>query len=470
MTAGARVRLGDLQGNVLCGYGHGRARYVFLRFGGTDGGAGARRVVARLAPRVQTAKPWAGDRPDRILNAAFTWAGLRALGVPPVTLASFPQEFREGMAPRAAGLGDVGESDREHWRVGREAGALHAVVTLYGADDDALADAAGELDGVLAEPGGGIEVVDRIDAGLLEGSREHFGFLDGFSQPAIRDAVAGPTVGHGTPLRLGGWRDVEPGEFVLGYDDEDGGLPEAPRAPFHRDGSFMVVRVLRQHVDRFTRFLRERAAGDPAHEEWLAARIVGRHRDGRPLLGPGRRRPGPRPLEGHAGEVAERNAFRYAGDKSGLGCPRGAHIRRTNPRDALGWEGRLTKRHRIVRRGVPYGPPPADPLEDDGIERGLVFVCFQASIARQFEVVQRGWVDDGDAFGLGDDRDFLIGRGSPDGKMTIPRRGGAPVVLTPQPDFVTTRGGDYFFVPSVPALRHLGEQRAQASARNRRDT
>ena len=119
---------------------------------------------------------------------------------------------------------------------------------------------------------------------------------------------------------------------------------------------------------------------------------------------------------------------------------------------------------------MPYGPPPADPLEDDGIERGLVFVCFQASIARQFEVVQRGWVDDGDAFGLGDDRDFLIGRGSPDGKMTIPRRGGAPVVLTPQPDFVTTRGGDYFFVPSVPALRHLGEQRAQASARNRRDT
>ena len=116
----------------------------------------------------------------------------------------------------------------------------------------------------------------------------------------------------------------------------------------------------------------------------------------------------------------------------------------------------MTKRHRIVRRGMPYGPPPEDPAVDDGEERGLMFVCFQASIARQFEVVQGRWLNDGDAFGLGDDRDFLVGLGSPGGKMTVP--GDPPLVLRPQPDFVTTRGGDYFFVPSLTALGWLADR------------
>jgi Dyp-type peroxidase family len=216
--------------------------------------------------------------------------------------------------------------------------------------------------------------------------------------------------------------------------------------------SFMVVRKLRQHVDRFTSFLREHAGPDSDRQEWLAAKILGRWRDGTPLErwpdGPG----------GSGVDVGELNAFRFGGDSQGLRCPVGAHIRRANPRDALGWQGRLTKRHRIIRRGMPDGPPPADPAVDDGADRGLMFVCFQASIARQFEVVQGRWLDDGDAFGLGGDRDFLVGAGSAAGKMTIP--GERPLLLRPQPDFVTTRGGDYFFVPSLTALRWLGDPRS----------
>jgi hypothetical protein len=145
------------------------------------------------------------------------------------------------------------------------------------------------------------------------------------------------------------------------------------------------------------------------------------------------------------------NDFRYAGDPDGRRCPIGAHVRRSNPRDALGWEGALTYRHRMIRRGMPYGPPlPEGALEDDGVDRGLVFVSFQASIARQFEAVQTQWLNDGNIFGLGHDRDFLLGDPSGMGKMTI--QGDPPFFLSPQEAFVRTRGGEYLFVPGMRAL------------------
>ena len=136
-------------------------------------------------------------------------------------------------------------------------------------------------------------------------------------------------------------------------------------------------------------------------------------------------------------------------------CPLGAHIRRTNPRDAKGFfDGRLSNRHRIVRRGRAYGRPLGAGMEDDGADRGLVFVCFQADIWRQFETIQSLWVDDGDPLGLGRDKDFLIGQPhGTDGKMTI--QGNPPFFLKPQPRFVTTRGGEYLFQPSMSALRRL---------------
>jgi hypothetical protein len=184
---------------------------------------------------------------------------------------------------------------------------------------------------------------------------------------------------------------------------------------------------------------------------------MGRWRNGTPLTQyPDR--PGPDPDPGDAAALGRLNRFRYGGDAEGLRCPVGAHIRRANPRDALGWQGRLAKRHRIIRRGMPYGAPPPDPAVADDEERGLMFVCLQASIARQFEVVQGRWINDGDAFGLGADRDFVCGLGSAEGKMTVP--GEVPQLLHPQPDFVTTRGGDYFLVPSRSALRWIGDLNA----------
>ena len=126
-------------------------------------------------------------------------------------------------------------------------------------------------------------------------------------------------------------------------------------------------------------------------------------------------------------------------------------MRRANPRDGLGFGGKLTARHRMIRRGMPYGPPPVDPAVEDGLERGLMFVSYQASIARQFEVVQGRWLADGDAFGLGEDRDFLLGGEDPNGKMII--QGARPRFLAPRRSFVTNRGGGYFFAPGIAALR-----------------
>jgi len=132
-------------------------------------------------------------------------------------------------------------------------------------------------------------------------------------------------------------------------------------------------------------------------------------------------------------------------------------VRRSNPRDALGHEGTLSMRHRMIRRGMPYGPPlPPGSYDDDGAERGLIFVSFQASIARQFEGVQGPWLADGNIFGLGGDRDYLLGGAAGNGgKMTI--QGERPYFLAPQQPFVTTRGGEYLFVPGIAALRAIAE-------------
>jgi deferrochelatase/peroxidase EfeB len=113
-------------------------------------------------------------------------------------------------------------------------------------------------------------------------------------------------------------------------------------------------------------------------------------------------------------------------------------------------------RHRMIRRGMPYGPPLAEGVtEDDGTARGLIFVSFQANIARQFEGVQGPWLADGNIFGLGHDRDYLLGDASGTGKMTI--QGRRPFFLAPQQPFVTTRGGEYLFVPGIAALRAIAD-------------
>jgi Dyp-type peroxidase family len=461
--------LADIQGNILRGYGarFPHARYLFVRV--TDPGA-ARRRLAELAGPLETAEEWeADDQPPFVLNVAISHAGLRALELPSGILDSFPCEFRAGMAARATLLGDADDNAPCQWQEELRAGRIE-ILLYVGAPDDTIAPVAEHWRAWLGRPGGGLEVTFEQAADALPGAREHFGFSDGFAQPAIAGAARETVRGQGVPERWWpwqretpdrlrsasdrrvAWRALRPGEFVLGYEDEDGSVPPAPRAPFDRNGTYMVWRKLEQDVAGFRASIADSASRLRVEEEWLAARLVGRWKDGSPLP---LRPHGPDEVLGY--DLERVNDFAYGRDRDGLRCPRGAHVRRVNPRDALGHAGKLTARHRIIRRGMPYGPPlpehgnGANNGGAHGAERGLIFVALQASIARQFEIVQSQWCNDGDPFGLGHETDPIACV-----RPSRPIIEGRPPRFVPSlPPFVRTRGGEYLFMPSVSSLRAL---------------
>jgi Dyp-type peroxidase family len=452
MARPLQLDLGDLQGDILRAYGNDYActSYTFVRIAGPP--EPARAWLGGLLGHVTTALPWTDGKPATTLNVALTAAGLAALGVPAEVLGSFPAEFADGMAKRATRLGDVAASDPSGWEAGLGTGAAHVLLTIN-------ARAPADRDRALAKmqaaitAAGDLRVVHQQETALLPGAREHFGFADGFSQPAVEGSSEDRAPGGGVPEAGAGWRSLAPGEFLVGYPDEDtrddpqGRLPAGPAGPLGRSGTYMVWRKLYQDVARWRRVLGAAAALYPDGDAVkLAAKAVGRWPDGTPLaLSPDQ------PLPGFDPSASGANDFRYAVDPGGRGCPVGAHVRRSNPRDGLGFEGALSFRHRMIRRGMPYGPPlPAGVTTDDGTDRGLVFVCFQASISRQFEAVQMQWLGDGNIFGLGHDSDFLLGGPTGTGKMTI--QGEPPFFLAPQEAFVRTRGGEYLYVPGLRAL------------------
>jgi Dyp-type peroxidase family len=440
----ARVELAEIQGNVLRGYTYPTAAYIFLRI---DDVAKGKALLERMLPRITTGEPWE-SQPDVAIQVAFTYAGLERLGVPPEILATFPEPFREGMAARAEYLGDRGPSAPEHWEPGLGTGEAHVLASVWAIDNEHL-DAVREELRQVGATASATTVVNETRAEALEGGRDHFGFFDGISQPAVEGTGVKGRKGDGQPDGAGGWRDIATGEFLLGYEDEDAGLPDAPAAPFDRNGTFMVYRKLHTDVAAFRSFIEETGRLYPGGPEMLAAKIVGRWRDGTPLVS------SPDAPDPELTSTDRINDFSYANDPKGLRCPLGAHVRRANPRDMQGFfGGLLTNRHRIIRRGRTYGAPlPEGVTEDDGQDRGLAFVCFNADIWRQFETIQALWIDDGDPLGCGADKDFLIGCPDGGGKMTI--HGEPPFFLSRQPRFVTTRGGEYLFQPSISALRWL---------------
>jgi hypothetical protein len=246
----------DIQGNVLRGYGFPRARYLVARV--REPGPARRWLAARA---VTTDCDWDAE-PSPALNVALSFSGLRALGLPEYVLESFPEDFRAGMAARAARIGDAGEAAPECWQPGLRPGDIDVLVALAASDERVVSAAAARLRRDMAA--NGLEPGYEQGAALLDHGREHFGFTDGFGQPAIAGVARHATPGQGVPIRYRpwqrrradvvrsatdrrlGWRALEPGEFVLGYQDEDGGPPPAPVAPFGRNGTFMVWRKSRR--------------------------------------------------------------------------------------------------------------------------------------------------------------------------------------------------------------------------------
>jgi Dyp-type peroxidase family len=441
------IDVADLQGGIVRGYGQrfGFARHLFARI--TDP-VTARMFLAAMADPVTTEEEWAGH-PRTTLNVALSFRALQKLGLPTAILDRFPDEFRAGMAARADRLGDEPAGWDDDLR------DLEVLLVVHAQSERDLAEEGEGWERALHRGDHGLRLAHVQEAGLLGAQREHFGFTDGFSQPAIEGVAREDVRGQGIPYKRPPWplvpvrwRAVKPGEFVLGYEDEDRGLAPAPPPPFDRNATFMVWRKLHQDVAGFRAQLADQARRLGLDEELVAAKLVGRWRDGSPLA---LRPDAPDPALGD--DKARANDFRYGDDPGGLRCPRGAHVRRTNPRDALGWQGRLTARHRILRRGMPYGAPLPEGAADDGADRGLLFVCMQASIARQFEIVQSQWCNDGNAFGLGPQADPITGPAGAEVAHMI--EGAPPLVVSPLRSCVACRGGEYLFVPSIAALRAL---------------
>ncbi len=438
--------LAHIQGFVVRGYRLPCAGYLFLqildpKLAGT--------WFADVADQVLVAAEWS-EKPESGINLAFTFAGLSTMGLPDVTLAGFPEEFQQGMAARAALLGDVGESAPENWEGPLGKPEVHVMVMISAQNAEALAAHTASLAAEL-EGNGGLAIIHEETGAALPGNVEHFGYADGFAQPAIEGSPAGNTPGGGAVQADGGWKPIRAGEFILGYDDEEDVLPSAPPPDeLSCNGSFVVFRKLRQNVAAFRAMLAKADDLYSGAEEMLAAKIVGRWRDGTPLdLSPDA------PDPAIAGDEQRNNDFSYGDDAAGLRCPVGSHIRRTNPRSSLPFEGKLVNRHRMIRRGITYGDELPPGAEDDGADRGVLFMCLQASITRQFEFVQSQWLAEGNTLGLGDDQDVLLGpqTGEPPRKMTIP--GDAPFMLGPLSRMVAMRGGEYFFAPGTNGLYYL---------------
>jgi Dyp-type peroxidase family len=448
--------LADVQGLFARGYGDLRSA-AFLLLAIEDAGA-ARGWLAALPVTGADEKPT-----ERALHVAFTSSGLERLGLPRSTLAQFSNEFVTGMTTphRTRILGDLDASAPSAWDWGGTSGPrVDAALLLYGRDDAVLPALEQEQTGAL----GGVSVVRRLETADLDGF-EPFGFRDGISQPFVEGL--GRTGPRETTVRAG--------EFLLGYpneygrytdrplvDDASGVLPRdaegSGRADLGRNGSYLVFRQLAQDVSGFWRFADGAAGGDAAARERLAAKMVGRWRSGAPLvLAP----------DADDERLANENAFSYhEADPRGKLCPIGSHIRRTNPRDSLdprpgsSRSFDVNRRHRLLRRGREYGPPlpPEEALRgDDDNERGLHFICLNANIARQFEFVSHTWVNNPKFDRLYDDTDPLVAPSSPHGgTFTIPTDGVRERV-TGVPRFVTVKGGAYFFLPGLAALRYLAE-------------
>lgn len=423
-----KLALGDIQGLAVRGYRMPWARYRSYRF--TDP-AGGRAWLGTLAKPLTTAEDWPEETVST-LNVALSYPGLEGLGVGEATLSRFPQDFIEGMAARGPErLGDVGPNAPELWEPAFRDRAVHALLMVWARSEEALEDRLGEADALQPS---GVELLNDQLASALPTGREHFGYRDGISQPAVAGDTE-PLPGQAGP--------VQPGEFILGYPDEIGQIAGSALPPELRNNStYLVYRKLHQDVAGFRAFLQAHAH-QAGGEERLAAKLLGRWRSGAPIvLAPDADDPA------LADDPKRNNDFDYErDDPRGLACPLGAHLRRCRPRDRE--PGR--ERHLLIRRGLPYGPLLPEGAPDDGQDRGMVGMMLNTSIERQFEFVQRAWLGDPHFDGLSNETDPLVGSG---GAFTIPGRG-LPCRVTGMPRFVTVRGGEYLFLPSVSALRWL---------------
>lgn len=430
--------------------------------------ANARRWLAGAAQDVRLSSPndagAKGKRDESVsLNIGLTYRGLHRLGLAEKYLSVFDKKapaFAEGAFPRAAHrLGDTGLSDADFWELPFKPNAAHVLVLLHAEEEKALNaisdqlrayDTAGAFSGWDTPFDAAHITDDRKDR------RAHFGLKDGITRALIEGIYDGK--GH----------DVhKPGEFLLGYPNNDGFNPWfLARRPdevanFFKNGSFGVFRKMEQDEVAFNSFVNVCSASLGQTREYVIAKLVGRWPDGQVLDINCHSKPPPVLTK----DAHPDDTFDFSNDKDGIGCPFGSHIRRMNPR-----KDRVVpfRRRPLIRRGMPYGKAFAKGGEYD--KRGLMGLFFCASIEDQFEHLVAEWGNKS-PMGVnnrGDARDPLAGNhGSAPSVFDIPMREGPSRKLTGFGPFITTKGTIYAFFPSKRALLAIACNSAHTrSARN----
>ena len=461
--------LADLQGNILRGYTNKpHVRYLILEVADPSAARHwlADSVSGRNGVPQITSGDWGTNRPDTCFNIGLTYEGLRALGTPSSSLEMFPNEFVEGMTARAVKLGDVGPSAPENWPAPfNEPKRIHLIATIYAEKVDQL----NEVQKRALPDQKAFKLLGSREGYNFQGDFVHFGYRDNITQPRfeeVHDPDRYPDRQPRAPL----------GTVLLGHPTNLEGLMWGVPHPVElgHNGTFNAFRVLKQDVAGFEKYL-DRAASDllkhprvdellppgaetkigaglsrpAALRELVAANLCGRWRDGTPLA-----------LSADAPDPkADLTDFDYVGVGDAR-CPHGAHIRRCNPRGGQIVQRIANNSRRLVRRGVPYGPAydPAKPRDQDEPERGLLGNFIGASLGAQFEAMSCDWLN----LGLQDPRitgsnDPISGANDPGTSwFDLPLKSGGAIRLRGLPEFVSTRGGAYTFLPSLKAIEYLG--------------
>ena len=415
-------------------------RYEFLTFDTPEGGGHG---CPNCLDKTQSAADATAtmDESDRWVTLAFTWTGLRALGVPEDSLQTFPEEFRRAWPSRADILGDTGANAPEHWVGGLAGDDLHAIAILFSRTDEQCRRSIEEHDKLLARTDGvrSLSYLDLNATPPFNYAHDHFGFRDRLSQPVMKGSGEEPTPGLGRSL----WNRASSSWDIPTRTGRCANLPQ-PEV-LSRNGSYMAYRRLQEHVGAFRDYLRENAE-TPEEQELLAAKFMGRWRSGAPLvLAPDQDDPelGADPMRN--------NDFNYKEmDPLGYACPLGSHARRLNPRDTAHY----MNRRRMIRRGATYGPALPEGAPDDGVDRGIAAFIICADLVRQFEFAQNVWINDKTFHELGNEHDPICGTQDGTLDFTVPKR---PIrkVHKGIPAFTTLTGGAYFFLPGMNAMRYL---------------
>jgi Dyp-type peroxidase family len=465
-----------IQGNVIAGFKADHQELVGLRI---DDKQGARGWLAQVAARLTSVEEIAthrghcgegesGPEPaEPWINLALTYRAVEAIG--------FSGDFddgalKAGIEQRRARLGDR-EGASAGWKVGGGT-PIDVLLIIAAANGTEASDCADEL---VSEASALSQAYRDSGATLPTRGHEHFGFRDGVSQPGVfgrfrhdrecplthRDWES-PPPGDGALEAAPGRPLIWPGEFVFGYPAQ-GTAPRHPDLPKHAgdsghewtdNGSLLVLRRLHQDVAAFRRFCREKAARLDSSGEWpglspdlLAALIVGRWPSGALVDAAATADP----AAGHDDPV---NDFDFADDRAGASCPLDSHIRKVNPRAGETDVTPLVRR--IIRRGIPYGPEfPRDAEADDGVDRGLLFLCYQSSIESQFEAITHDWMNSGRRpAGVG--HDVLVGQRELPRVLSLVHPGdGRTIEIDVDVDWITPTGGAYLFAPAIDALQRL---------------